>query len=130
MNFLGKRNQGKTHLANDGYYDAELNTPTETASDELPIGKTIGSSIEVKVVSPVQFDEVSVIADYLLSGCTVFLNLEATARELTRRIIDFLSGVAYSIDGQIKRVTSGTYIITPSNVDVSEAASGETISIG
>ncbi|MBR6681724.1 MAG: cell division protein SepF, partial [Clostridia bacterium] len=47
------------------------------------------------------------------------LNLEATNKETSRRIIDFLSGVAYSISGNLKRVANNTFVITPCNVDVS-----------
>ncbi len=81
-----------------------------------------GSSIELKVVRPERFEDVSSIADHLLGGRTVVLNLEAAEPSVCRRLIDFLSGVAYSIDGQLKRVANSTYIITPNNVDVSESA--------
>ena len=47
------------------------------------------------------------------------LNLEATNKDTARRLIDFLSGVAYSIQGQLKRVANNTFVITPNNVDVS-----------
>ena len=78
-------------------------------------------AIELKVVKPERYDNVTQIADHLLNHRTVVLNLEATNRETARRILDFLSGVAFSIGGQVRRVTENTYIITPSNVDVSES---------
>ncbi len=77
------------------------------------------SAIELKVVKPEKFDCVPQIADHLLNKRTVVLNLEATNKETARRLIDFLSGVAYSIDGQLKRIANNAYVITPSNVDVS-----------
>ena len=80
-----------------------------------------GNNIELKVVRPEKFESVSQIADHLLKHRTVVLNLEATNKDTARRLIDFLSGVAYSIDGQLKRVANNTYIITPDNVDVSDA---------
>ena len=80
------------------------------------------SSIELKVVRPERYEEVAHIADHLMNHRTVVLNLEATNKENQRRMIDFLSGVAYAIDGQIKRVATETYIITPCNVDVSDGA--------
>jgi cell division inhibitor SepF len=97
---------------------------------EAPAGSNIGfggvnlggGGIELKVVRPEHFEDVSTIADHLLSGRTVVLNLEATNKEVARRFIDFLSGVAYSIDGQMKRVANNTYIITPNNVDVTDTA--------
>lgn len=78
-----------------------------------------GSAIELKVVKPTEFKNASQIADHLLNNRTVVLNLEATDKENARRLIDFLTGVAYSIDGQIKRVANNAYVITPNNVDIS-----------
>ena len=78
------------------------------------------SNIELKVVRPVGFEEVSDVADYLLAGCTVVLNLELLDPASTLRMLDFLNGVTYSTDGEIKNVSKSTYIITPNNVDVSD----------
>ncbi|MBQ2469192.1 MAG: cell division protein SepF, partial [Clostridia bacterium] len=74
-----------------------------------------GTALEMKVVKPQQFDSVTQIADHLLNKRTVVLNLESTSKETARRLIDFLSGVAYSIDGSIKKIASNAYVITPSN---------------
>ena len=79
-----------------------------------------GQNIRMKIVRPKTFADGSQIARYLLNKCTVFLNLENTNRETARRLIDFLSGVAFSIDGAIKNVANNAYVITPSNVDVGE----------
>ena len=78
------------------------------------------SNIELKVVRPASFEEVSEIADYLIDGCTVVLNLELLDGAQTLRMLDFLNGVTYSNDGEIKNVAKSTYIITPHNVDVSD----------
>ena len=78
------------------------------------------SNIELKVVRPSSFDEVGTIADYLLDGCTVVLNLAVLDTASTVRMLDFLNGVTYSTDGDIKNVSKSTYIITPHNVDVSD----------
>ena len=77
-------------------------------------------NIELKVVRPESFAEVSNIADHLLAGCTVVLNLELLERSVILRMLDFLNGVTYSTDGEIKKVAPTTYIITPNNVDVSD----------
>lgn len=95
---------------------AYTETKTETTK---PAPKANGNAIELKVVRPESFNSVGQIADYLLNHCTVVLNLEATNKETAQRIVDFLNGVAYAIDGQIKSVTNSTYIITPNNVSVS-----------
>lgn len=78
------------------------------------------NNIELKVVRPESFGDVSTIADYLLAGCTVVLNLEALDRTAVMRMLDFLNGVTYSTDGEIKQVAQTTYIVTPRDVDVSE----------
>ena len=78
------------------------------------------SVVELKVVRPTTFANVTEIADYLLHNCTVVLNLEATNNDEAKRLLDFLAGVAYSIDGQLKNIAVNTYIITPCNVDISD----------
>ncbi len=78
-----------------------------------------GNALELKVIRPDRYESVSQIADHLLNKRTVVLNLEATNKETSRRIIDFLTGVAYSIGGNLKKVANNTYVITPNNVDVS-----------
>lgn len=108
------------------YEDEETGTVVENDAPTGNIGfggvNLGGGGIELKVVRPENFEDVPTIADHLLSGRTVVLNLETANKETARRIIDFLSGVAYSIDGQMKRVANNTYIITPNNVDVTDTA--------
>ena len=78
----------------------------------------LGGGIQVVLVKPERFEEAPSIGDHLCQKKTVVLNLEAASREVAKRLIDFLSGVAYANKGQIKRVANNTFIITPSNVDV------------
>lgn len=80
-----------------------------------------GASIEMKVLKPKSFESVPQIADHLLSKRTVVLNLEDADADTSRRIIDFLFGVAYSINGSLKKIATKAYVITPNNVDVDEA---------
>lgn len=80
-----------------------------------------GTSIEMKVVKPKTFESVPQIADHLLSKRTVVLNLEDADQDTARRIIDFLFGVAYSINGSLRKIATKAYVITPNNVDVDEA---------
>ena len=70
------------------------------------------------VVKPERFEDASGIADHLIAKRAVLLNLEAVTPDLKRRLVDFLSGVAYTNGGQIKSVANSTYIITPCNVNV------------
>lgn len=76
------------------------------------------TQLQVVLVKPERFEDASYIADHLNQKKTVVLNLESTNKEVSRRLVDFLSGVAYANNGQIKRVANSTFIITPYNVDI------------
>jgi len=76
------------------------------------------TQLQVILVKPERFEDARTIADHLNSKRTVVLNLESTNKDVSRRLIDFLSGVAYANHGQIKRVANSTFIITPYNVAI------------
>ena len=76
------------------------------------------TQLSVVLVKPERFENAAEIADHLRDRRTVVLNLEDTNKDIARRLIDFLSGVAYANNGQIKRVANSTYIITPYNVNI------------
>ncbi len=77
------------------------------------------AQLQVVLFKPERFgEETCAVADELLKMHTVVLNLENTNKDVSRRIIDFLSGVAYANGGKIKRVATSTFIITPYNVDL------------
>lgn len=80
----------------------------------------LGSSAQLKVilVKPDRFDAVTEIADQLREKHAVVLNLESTNKDVARRLVDFLSGCTYVLDGNIKKVAISTYLITPYNVDI------------
>ena len=76
------------------------------------------AQMQVVLVKPDRFDNVSDIAEHLRSKHAVVLNLESTNKDVARRLVDFLSGCAYALDGKIKKIAISTYIITPYNVDI------------
>ena len=76
------------------------------------------SAMQVILVKPDRFDTVSEIADHLREKQSIVLNLESTNKDVARRLVDFLSGVAYALDGKIKKVAISTYILTPYNVEI------------
>lgn len=101
--------------------------PVKAAAQASPAKVKIdGAALELKVVKPEKYEDVPQIADHLLNRRTVVLNLEASNKEVSRRIIDFLSGVAYALDGRLSNVAVNTYLITPAHVTVS----GEDLSAG
>ena len=76
------------------------------------------TQLKVVLVKPERFENASEIADHLKEKRTVVINLESTNKDIARRLIDFLSGVAYAGEGKIKKVAANTYIITPYHVDI------------
>ena len=115
-----------TQMVNNGPTDEPEDEEEEPAAPrESRDGKrnkvvNINATTQLKVVlvKPERFEDASAIADHLNEKRTVVLNLESTNKEISRRLVDFLSGVAYANNGQIKRVANSTFIITPYNVDI------------
>lgn len=97
-------------------------TKRDDASSDAPrkgnkvVNINATAQLQVVLVKPERFDDSSAVADHLNAKRTVVLNLESANKDVARRILDFLSGVAYANDGQIKKVANCTFIITPYNV--------------
>ena len=92
-------------------------SPSPAASDKV-VNIHTTTQLQVVLVKPERFENASEIADHLREKRTVVLNLESTNKDIARRLLDFLSGVAYANEGKIKKVAISTYIITPYNVDI------------
>lgn len=117
----------------DGYDEApapsgrtERSSRTEPAYDDAAeerrnnkvVNIRAATQLQVVLVKPEKFEDSSAIADHLREKRTVVLNLESTNKDVARRVLDFLAGVAYAQEGKIKKVAISTYIITPYNVDI------------
>ena len=77
------------------------------------------TQLKVVLVKPSKYDEdATAIADHLLEKRTVVVNMENTDPDTARRLLDFVSGVAYATGGKVKRVAAKTYIATPYSVDL------------
>ena len=74
--------------------------------------------MQVVLTRPERFETAAEIADHLRDKRAVLVNLENTPKDVTRRLVDFLSGVAYAIDGKVMKVAANTYIITPPSIDL------------
>ena len=118
----------------DDDYDMEFDEQDSPFVDERPRmerdrspvdsrrGKVVNihatTQLKVVLVKPERFEAASEIADHLKEKRTVVINLESTHKDIARRLVDFLSGVAYAGEGKIKKVAANTYIITPYSVDI------------
>ncbi len=97
--------------------DSERSERSERRSNKV-VNIHTTTQLQVVLVKPERFENASEIADHLREKRTVVLNLESTNKDIARRLLDFLSGVAYANEGKIKKVAISTYIITPYNVDI------------
>ena len=107
--------------AYDDYEDeaAPASYAKDTSSDKQKVVSMRNhAQLQVVLVKPERFEDAPSIADHLNNKHTVVLNLEKTPQDVPRRLIDFLSGVAYANNGLVKRVAANTFMITPYNVDV------------
>ena len=95
---------------------AEEDSPANRNNKVVNIHAT--AQLQVVLVKPEQYENAREIADHLREKRTVVLNLESTNKDTARRLLDFISGVAYAQEGKIKKVDVSTYIITPYNVDI------------
>ena len=78
-----------------------------------------GVSMEVCVIKPNSVDDAREITETLLGGRTVILNLEGLDLEIAQRIIDFTSGAAYAISGNLQKISNYIFLVTPTNVEIS-----------
>lgn len=97
--------------------DSERSERSERRSNKV-VNIHTTTQLQVVLVKPERFENASEIADHLREKRTVVLNLEQTNKEVSRRILDFLSGAAYAQEGKVKKVALSTYIITPYNVEI------------
>ena len=92
---------------------------SRTPQENKVVNINAKAQLQVVLFKPVSFgEETRAIADELLKRHTVVLNLEKTEKDVSRRVVDFLSGVAYAHNGKIKRIATNTFIIKPYNLDL------------
>lgn len=90
----------------------------ESRTPPPPPATERGGRMKLHLVNPSEYGEAAEIADSLKGRQAVLMNLESTDADTARRILDFLSGIAYALGGKIMRVSAQAYIVTPTNVDL------------
>lgn len=122
-NFMFGKEEEQTGYDYENEMDSDFEDMDFTGEGDGRVASNVsvssGSSIEMVVVKPEKLETVTQIADYLVDRKTILLNLEETNKETARRLIDFLNGVAYAINGDLRKVATNTYVVTPSNVELS-----------
>ena len=82
------------------------------------------ANAKVVLKEPVQFDEAQNIADDLLLGKAVILNIESCDPEIAAKLVDFIGGVIYAIGGDIQKITDDTIVAAPANIDIAKDITG------
>lgn len=80
-----------------------------------------GERLSVVVQKPVSFEDVQAVVDCLKERRPVIMSVEAVPKEVARRLVDFVSGAVYALDGRMHRLGDALFLFTPSNVDIDVA---------
>lgn len=116
--FVNGNEEYEPDIISDKNSDEDMDGVKKVRNSNKVVNINATAQLQVVLVKPERFEDASSIADHLNSRRTVVLNLEQTNKEVSRRLVDFLSGVAYANNGQIKKVANSTFMITPYNVDL------------
>ena len=112
-NIFGKKDKPAAYEEEEEDYSNKV-TPMRQ-----PSTRRNAPAMEVCVIKPNAMDDTREITETLLAGRTVILNLEGMDLEIAQRIIDFTSGSAFAIDGNLQKISSYIFLVTPANVDIS-----------
>ena len=107
-------------LDNEPVAVSDTRTKTVNPLDKRSKVVNIHTTAQLKVVvmSPMSFDEARDVADYLKTKNPVVINLETLPKDLSRRMVDFLSGAVYALGGSIQKIANGIFLATPYNVSI------------
>jgi cell division inhibitor SepF len=84
-----------------------------------PVGNGGSDNVRMHVVVPRNFNDAQQVADYFKRSVPVILNLQTADTELSKRLIDFASGLTYALSGGMQRIADKVFLLTPENVQVS-----------
>lgn len=108
----------KDELKNDSILKHSFNNSKKHQSNKV-VNLHSGNQFKMVVAQPNTFEDAKDICDHLKSKKPVVINLEGIEKHDAQRIIDFLSGSIYALDGSIQKVSCDIFVIAPNNVDVS-----------
>ena len=110
MSFRRKKKEKKVEV------DTEYEDPV---SNVVPFSKEVEEGEVVKVIRPQTFNEAQLVADFLKEGKTIVVNLEGIEISQAQRIIDFIGGASFAIDGTLRAISNNIFIVAPGNIEVS-----------
>lgn len=102
--------------------------PEDSESRVIPFHGRQEEGESVKVIKPQEFNEAQIVADFLKEGKTIVVNLEGIEISQAQRIIDFIGGASFAVDGSLKAISNNIFIVAPGNIEVSGDLRDEIIS--
>ncbi len=103
----------------DDIFADEPARPSSRQTRVLRPVETNGRGVQVHLVVPKSFNDAQQVADRFKETIPVILNLQGTDTDLSKRLIDFASGLTYALDGGMQRIADKVFLLTPRNVEVS-----------
>ena len=85
----------------------------------IPFHGKLEEGETVRVIKPQEFNEAQIVADFLKDGKTIVVNLEGIEISQAQRIIDFIGGASFAVDGSLKAISNNIFIVAPGNIEVS-----------
>lgn len=122
--YYDEKNDYEDNDADMSFVD-EADAPKTARREGVSFDSSSNASVSLKVVKPKGYQDGPSIADHLVQGSTVVLNIEDLSREQAIRLIDFLLGAVHVVGGEMKSVTKTTIVFAPRNVGVSEFVGSE-----
>lgn len=127
LNFIGlEENVLEEDLINESYEEEvypEVDDDYNNVRTKTRKGKVVNIHsnpyVKVMVYQPATYDDTQTIVDNLKSRKPIIVNLEALDSELAQRVLDFMSGAVYALEGSIHKVSRGIFVLAPSNVNIS-----------
>lgn len=111
---------GDSEYYGDSYDEAETMAEETAAPAPTPVEPAaFGTTASLKIVNPKSYKDAAEIADFLMNGNTILLNIEGLAPDQAIRLLDYLAGATHAVGGLITKVGRSTIVVAPKNVDVS-----------
>ncbi len=118
---LGRRRRDEIDdiFSDEGSSSERRTTSLRPVSGGRAANGRSGGDVQVHFVAPKSFNDVQNVADKFKDTIPVILNLQGTDTDLSKRLIDFSSGLTYALDGGMQRIADKVFLLTPRNVEVS-----------
>jgi cell division inhibitor SepF len=114
-----RRDEYDDIFAEDEGHDTAARPRARTATVLKPVGGRGNGDVQVHLVVPKSFNDAQQIADKFKDSIPVILNLQSSDTDLSKRLIDFASGLTYALDGGMQRIADKVFMLTPRNVEIS-----------